>query len=157
MSLTSRLSMMLYLAHLTWAAGAWPSCSLCKKKGTLENILSCCLKALGEGRYLWWYNQTVAERMGAITSCRRSKHTKNAITFVRAREKPRITSKAPSGHLTHNRTVSSEETLTDNSSFPSTLPRAPSKKKVSKDTRYLQCVDTTLVHLVNLVPFFMVE
>lgn len=28
-----------------------PACPLCSKRGTLEHILSCCTKALGEGRY----------------------------------------------------------------------------------------------------------
>lgn len=36
MSLRSRLSMMFYLAHLIWAAGAWPSRSLARRKEPLR-------------------------------------------------------------------------------------------------------------------------
>lgn len=34
-----------------WGKAESPACSLCSKRGTLEHILSCCTKALGEGWY----------------------------------------------------------------------------------------------------------
>ncbi|KAK0150616.1 hypothetical protein N1851_008285 [Merluccius polli] len=34
-----------------------PACPLWQRRGTLEHILSCCLKALGEGRYRWHHDQ----------------------------------------------------------------------------------------------------
>lgn len=44
-----------------------PACSLCLKRGTLEHILSYCLKALGEGRY-WWHHDQVLKTI-ADTIC----------------------------------------------------------------------------------------
>ncbi|KAL3970378.1 polycystin 1L2 [Sarotherodon galilaeus] len=41
----------------TWGKVETPGCLLCQKRGTLEHILSCCSKALGEGRYRWQHVQ----------------------------------------------------------------------------------------------------
>ncbi|KAI4885725.1 hypothetical protein NFI96_026178, partial [Prochilodus magdalenae] len=43
----------------TWGLVDSPACQLCQKRGTLEHILSCCSKALGEGRYCWRHNQVL--------------------------------------------------------------------------------------------------
>lgn len=42
-----------------------PECPLCQRKGTLEHVMSCCPKALGDGRYRWRHDhvlkKTIAE------------------------------------------------------------------------------------------------
>ena len=37
----------------TWGLAEPPACPVCSKRGTLEHILSCCTRALGDGRYRW--------------------------------------------------------------------------------------------------------
>ena len=73
-------------------------------RGTLEHILSCCPKALGEGRYRWRHDQvlkSVAEAIApGIESAKRSRPSKQTIAFVRAGEQPRRTSKTSAGILT---------------------------------------------------------
>ncbi|KAI7802934.1 polyprotein, partial [Triplophysa rosa] len=44
-----------------WGKVDTPLCSLCFRRGTLEHILSCCPKALGEGRYTWRHDQMKAD------------------------------------------------------------------------------------------------
>lgn len=63
-----------------------PACQLCQKRGSLEHILSCCPKALGEGRYRWHHDQVL--RAVADTICTGISHskqqhpTKCTITYV---------------------------------------------------------------------------
>ncbi|KAI4887728.1 hypothetical protein NFI96_005940 [Prochilodus magdalenae] len=40
-----------------WGLAETPACPLCQRRGSLEHILSCCPKALGEGRYRWRHDQ----------------------------------------------------------------------------------------------------
>lgn len=79
------------------------ACSLCQRKGALELIMSCCPKALGDGRHRWRPDQvleTIAESIcSAITSSRRSKPSKQTRSFIRAIEKPRTAPEATSGLL----------------------------------------------------------
>ena len=86
-----------------WGLVDTPACPLCQRKGTLEHVMSCCPKALGDGRYRWRHDQvlkSIAESICiGITSCRRSKPTKKTINFIRAGEKPRKTPRATSGLL----------------------------------------------------------
>uniref|UniRef100_A0A3B3RKF3 Uncharacterized protein n=1 Tax=Paramormyrops kingsleyae TaxID=1676925 RepID=A0A3B3RKF3_9TELE len=42
-----------------WGLADTPACQLRQKRGTLEHILSCCPKALGEGRYRWCHDQVL--------------------------------------------------------------------------------------------------
>lgn len=47
-----------------WGLRESPACPLCSKRDTLENVLSCCTTALGEGHYRWRHDQilkTIAE------------------------------------------------------------------------------------------------
>ena len=87
----------------SWGLVDTPACPLCQGKGTLEHIMSCCPKALGDGRYRWRHDQvlkTIAESIcSGIASCRRSKPMKKTINFIRAGEKPSITSSTTSGLL----------------------------------------------------------
>lgn len=45
------------LLHWGWAET--PLCSLCQKAGSLEHILNCCLRALGDGCYRWRHEQVL--------------------------------------------------------------------------------------------------
>lgn len=42
-----------------WGKVESPTCPLCSRRGTLEHILSCCLQALGEGRYRWRHEKVL--------------------------------------------------------------------------------------------------
>jgi len=86
-----------------WGLAESPACPLCQKnKGTLEHILSCCPKALGEGRYRRRHDQvlkTIAESISsAVSISQKSRPRKLTISFIRAREKPG-TKKGTSGLL----------------------------------------------------------
>ncbi|XP_060744927.1 uncharacterized protein LOC132858560 [Tachysurus vachellii] len=87
----------------TWGLVDTPGCVLCQRKGTLEHILSCCPRALGEGRYRWRHDQvlkTIAENIQAtINNCWKSKHPKQTISFIRAGEKPERSARVTSGLL----------------------------------------------------------
>lgn len=75
----------------TWGKVETPNCSLCSDRGTLEQILSSCPKALGEGRYTWRHNEVLKSIVDAISegisSC---ENITNAIAFVKAGVQPRI-------------------------------------------------------------------
>ncbi|XP_061902037.1 uncharacterized protein LOC133649222 [Entelurus aequoreus] len=88
----------------TWGLIDAPVCQLCQKRGSLEHILSCCSKALGDGRYRWRHDQVlraIADTicMGINTS-KRQHPTKSTIAFVRAGEKPQPSKKTQGGLLT---------------------------------------------------------
>lgn len=60
-------------------------CSLCRRRGTIEHILSCCPSALGEG---WQHDQVLKiSTTEIICSYQRSKCSKQTISFIRAGEK----------------------------------------------------------------------
>ncbi|XP_076860736.1 uncharacterized protein LOC143513938 [Brachyhypopomus gauderio] len=86
-----------------WGLAEKPLCSLCHGRGSLEHILSCCPKALGEGRYTWRHDQVL--KAVSDTICTRIQQTKcqlpgrHNITFIRAGEKPQVAHKAPTGLL----------------------------------------------------------
>ena len=90
--------------HL-WGMVDSPACALCSKKGSLEHILSCCPKALGEGRYRWRHDQvlkTIAEAIFTAVA-RRNKQQQQGrrnIAFVRAGEQPQPQPKQAAGFLT---------------------------------------------------------
>lgn len=88
-----------------WGKVESPDCLQCSGKETLEYILSCCPKALGQGRYTWHHDQVlkpIAEAISmGISSCRREHPTTQMITFVKAGvQLPRTTAaRNPSGIL----------------------------------------------------------
>ncbi|XP_031418446.1 uncharacterized protein LOC105897391 [Clupea harengus] len=75
-----------------WGIAETPACPLCSKRGTLEHILSCCTRALGDGRYRWRHDQvlkTIAEAISAgLAWAKQFRPSKKTITFVRAGDKP---------------------------------------------------------------------
>ncbi|XP_071400827.1 uncharacterized protein [Centroberyx affinis] len=87
----------------TWAKVETPACPLCCKHGTLEHILSCCTKALGEGRYQWRHDQVlkvIAEAMSAgVEWAKWSRPSKHAIAFIRGGEHPKPSAKTSAGIL----------------------------------------------------------
>ncbi|KAI4881119.1 hypothetical protein NFI96_020517, partial [Prochilodus magdalenae] len=80
-----------------------PACQLCQKRGTLEHILSCCSKALGDGRYRWRHEQVlqaVADSIcTGIINSKRQHLSKCTIAFIRAGEKPQPPRKTQGGLL----------------------------------------------------------
>ncbi|KAJ8002289.1 hypothetical protein DPEC_G00178340 [Dallia pectoralis] len=87
----------------SWGLVESPACILCLKRGTLEHILSCCSKALGEGRYRWRHDQVLKVIASTITygigHCKCLRSVKKTITFVRAGEKPLLAARATSSGL----------------------------------------------------------
>ncbi|KAI4900533.1 hypothetical protein NFI96_006829 [Prochilodus magdalenae] len=75
-----------------WGLVDSPACQLCQKRGTLEHILRCCSKALGDVRYRWRHDQVlraVADSVCTdINNSKRQHLSKCTIAFVRAGEKP---------------------------------------------------------------------
>ncbi|KAK7915664.1 hypothetical protein WMY93_011425 [Mugilogobius chulae] len=73
-----------------WGKIESPACVLCSKIGSLEHILSCCPKALGEGRYRWRHDQVlkaIAEAIaGGVEKARHSQIARKNIHFVKAGE-----------------------------------------------------------------------
>ncbi len=80
-----------------------PACPLCSRRGTLERILSCCPKTLGEGRYRWRHDQllkAIAEAIApGVEWAKRSLSSKQAITFIGAGKQPRPAAKTSAGIL----------------------------------------------------------
>ena len=87
----------------TWGLADTPDCKLCQRRGTMEHILSCCPKALGEGRYRWRHDQVLKSLADSIcTAIQNSKAQvapKQSITFVRAGQKANHQPKSSGGLL----------------------------------------------------------
>ncbi|XP_067284127.1 uncharacterized protein [Pseudorasbora parva] len=87
----------------SWGLVESPACTLCLRRGTLEHILSCCPKALGEGRYRWRHDQVLKVIANTISCgidhCKRLRPVKNTIAFVRAGDKPPLAARATSSGL----------------------------------------------------------
>ncbi|XP_049897834.1 uncharacterized protein LOC126388657 [Epinephelus moara] len=77
---------------LRWGLAENPLCPLCQSAGSLEHILSCCPRALGDGRYRWRHDQVlrvIAEVISTgISTSKHQQPTRQSIAFVRAGEKP---------------------------------------------------------------------
>ncbi|XP_061925310.1 uncharacterized protein LOC133664585 [Entelurus aequoreus] len=88
----------------TWGIAETPACPLCSKRGTLEHILSCCTRALGDGRYRWRHDQvlkTIAEAISTGLALAKQFHpSKKTIAFVRAGDTPTPASRTSAGILT---------------------------------------------------------
>ncbi|KAI4871604.1 hypothetical protein NFI96_026152, partial [Prochilodus magdalenae] len=69
-----------------WCLAETPACPLCQRRGSLEHILSCRPKALGEGRYRWRHDQVLRVIADVISTgisfSRQQQPAKHAITFV---------------------------------------------------------------------------
>ncbi|XP_029943214.1 uncharacterized protein LOC115385372 [Salarias fasciatus] len=87
-----------------WGLANTAACQLCQRRATLEHILSCCPKALGEGRYRWHHDQVLralADTLStAMTNCRYQHNPKQFITFVRAGDKVEHQTSSSGGLLT---------------------------------------------------------
>lgn len=92
------------LANLhTWGLVDTPECKLCQKRGTQEHILSCCPKALGEGRHRWRHDQVLRSLVDSIcTAIQHSKTQaapKQSISFIRLGQKARLHQPSSTGGL----------------------------------------------------------
>ena len=75
-----------------WGKRETPNCQLCARKGSLQNILSSCPKALGDGRYRWRHDQALKVIANELTKAMRASNHQpgkklKQINFVKAREK----------------------------------------------------------------------
>ena len=65
-----------------------PACTLCRKTGTLEHVLSCCKQALAGGRYRWRHDQVLKSIANVLTEAiahsKKGEPTVTSITFVKA-------------------------------------------------------------------------
>ncbi|XP_015234767.1 PREDICTED: uncharacterized protein LOC107087608 [Cyprinodon variegatus] len=88
----------------TWGLIDSPAYQLCQRKGSLEHILNCCPKALGDGRYCWRHDQVLRAIVDTIcTGIYTSKSqplSRSMIVFVRAGEKLQPSKKTQGGLLT---------------------------------------------------------
>ncbi len=84
-----------------------PACQLFQRSGTLEHILSCCPKALGNVRYRWHHDQilrAIADTITAVIQSSKSQHpSKHTISFVRAGEKAQQQPRSLGGLLANAR------------------------------------------------------
>ncbi|XP_061093280.1 uncharacterized protein LOC133125737 [Conger conger] len=91
----------------TWGLAETSACPLCSKRGTLEHILSCCTRALGDGRYRWRHDQvlkTIAEAISAgLLWAKQFRPSKRTIAFVRAGEQATTARRTSAGILTSAR------------------------------------------------------
>ncbi len=75
----------------TWGLLDVPECKLCQIRGTLEHILSCCSKTLGEGRYCWRHDQVLKALAESICTAIQHGKTqatpKQSIIFIRVGQK----------------------------------------------------------------------
>ena len=75
-----------------WGLAETPACPLCPARGSLEHILSCCPKALREGRYRWCNDQVLMAVddviCAEIQQSRYQPPGRPNIAFIRAGQKP---------------------------------------------------------------------
>ncbi|XP_028316518.1 uncharacterized protein LOC114471795 isoform X5 [Gouania willdenowi] len=114
------------LANLhTWGLADTPECKLCQRRGTLEHILSCCPKALGEGRYRWHHDQvlkSLADSICVAIQYSKSQVTpKQSITFIRAGQKANQQPSSAGGLLTTARDWQLQVDLGTKLKFPANI------------------------------------
>ncbi|XP_036071215.1 uncharacterized protein LOC112142521 [Oryzias melastigma] len=135
-----------------WGKAESPACNLCLKRGTLEHILSCCSKALAEGRYRWRHDQVLKAIANTISSginhCRSLRPAKNIIAFVRAGEKPPPAARAThSGLLTTAQDWELKVDLGKQLKFPETITSTtlrPDMLLISEATKQVVLLELTV-------------
>nr|XP_061785060.1 uncharacterized protein LOC133576095 [Nerophis lumbriciformis] len=134
-----------------WGLVETPECPLCKARGSLEHILSCCPKALGEGRYTWRHDQVlkaVADTIG--TGIQQNKHqlpVRHNISFVKAGDKPQAGFKAPTGLLATARVWQLQVDLGRQLKFPERIARTslrPDLVLTSDSTKQVVLLELTV-------------
>ncbi len=87
----------------SWGLKDTPACLLCQKRGSLEHILNCYPKALGEGCYRWRHDQVLRVIAGTISTgislSKQQQPAQHVITFVKAGEKPQGSRNSAGGLL----------------------------------------------------------
>lgn len=133
-----------------WGKVESPACPLCSRRGTLEHILSCCPKALGEERYRWRHDQVlkaIAEAIAAgVEWAKRSRPSKQAIT-IRAGEQPRPAEKTSAGILASARDWQLLVDLEQQLKFPNhivTTTLRPDVVLLSESTKQVVLLELTV-------------
>ena len=135
----------------TWGKVETPNCQLCSGKGTLEHILSCCPKALSQGRYTWRHNQVlkpIAEAISKrISRAGRVRNNTRAIAFVKAGGQPKASLKPPAGILATAQDWQLSVDLENQSRFPQHIVRStlrPDIVLVSESTKNIVIMELTV-------------
>ena len=134
-----------------WGLADTLACQLCQKRGTLEHILSCCPKALGDGRYRWCHDQVLralADTVSAAIISSKYQHTpKQSITFIRAGEKVQHQPSSSGGLLTTARDWKLQVDLGRQLKFPehiSATSLRPDMVLTSESTKQVVLVELTV-------------
>ncbi|XP_075315189.1 uncharacterized protein LOC142375145 [Odontesthes bonariensis] len=134
-----------------WGLAENPLCPLCQRAGTLEHILSCCPRALGEGRYRWRHDQVlrvIAEAISkGISTSKHLQPTRQAIAFVRVGEKPQQLRSEPGGLLATARDWQLKVDLGRQLKFPENIAVTtlrPDMVLVSETTRQVVLLELTV-------------
>ncbi|XP_076844394.1 uncharacterized protein LOC143489330 [Brachyhypopomus gauderio] len=134
-----------------WGLADTAACQLCQKRATLEHILSCCPKALGEGRYRWRHDQVLralADTLSlAISNCRYQHTPKHTITFVRAGEMAQHQTGSSGGLLTTARDWKINVDLGRQLKFPEYITATalrPDMVLISESTKQVVLVELTV-------------
>lgn len=133
-----------------WGKTDTSSCPHCPGRGSLEHLLSSCLKALGDGHYCWREDQllrAVAESIATAINTSKGNHRTKVIAFHKAGEKPNSPSWANVSLLTSANDWQLEVDLGRHLKFPpriaSTRPR-PDMIIVSDSTKQLGALELTV-------------
>ncbi|XP_062848878.1 ankyrin repeat domain-containing protein 26 isoform X2 [Trichomycterus rosablanca] len=134
-----------------WGMADTAACQLCERRATLEHILSCCPKALGEGRYRWRHDQVLralADTLSiAISNCRYQPPRKKLITFVRAGEQAQHQPGSSGGLLTTARDWELQVDLGKQLKFPEHILATALRPDVvltSESTKQVVLVELTV-------------
>ncbi len=134
-----------------WGLVDSPACQLCQRSGTLEHILSCCPKALGDGRYRWRHDQVLRALADTITaaiqSSKSQQPSKHTISFVRAGEKAQQQPRSPGGLLANARDWHLQVDLGRQLKFPNHITATslrPDMVITSESTRQVVIVELTV-------------
>ena len=134
-----------------WGLAETPACPLCQRRGSLEHILSCCPKALGEGRYHWRHDQVLRVIADVISTgisfSRQQQPAKHSITFVKAGEKGERCPRQTGGLLATARDWQQKVDLGRQLKFPSTIAETtlrPDMVLMSETTRQVVLLELTV-------------
>lgn len=117
----------------------------------MEHILSCCPKALGDGRYRWRHDQVLRALADMITaaiqSSKSQQPSKHTISFVRAGEKAQQQPRSPGGLLANARDWHLQVDLGRQLNFPNHITATslrPDMVITSESTRQVVIVELTV-------------
>ena len=134
-----------------WGLAETPACPLCQRRALLEHIISCCSKALGEGRYRWGHDQVlkvIADTIcSGISLSKQQQPARHSITFVKAGEKSQHRPSQTGGLLTTARDWHLKVDLGKQLKFPETITVTtlrPDLVLMSESTRQVILLELTV-------------